>query len=77
MPLYGAPLAFLQELFVDEPTRGSGVGRDLMNAFDTWAHDHGAAVEALATSRPPAKAFYERLGFTTRPTTYYYRRLTA
>jgi GNAT superfamily N-acetyltransferase len=75
MPLYGARLAFLQELYVDEAARGGGVGRSLMAAFDTWARERGAAVEALGTSRPPAMAFYERLGFVTRPTTYYWRRV--
>ena len=76
MPIYGARLAFLQELFVDEAARGGGVGRALIEAFDTWAREHGAAVEALGTSRPPAMAFYERLGFVTRPTMYYWRRVT-
>jgi GNAT superfamily N-acetyltransferase len=76
MPLYGARLAFVQELFVDEAARGAGAGRALMEAFDTWAREHGAAVEALGTSRPQAMAFYERLGFVTRPTMYYWRRVT-
>jgi GNAT superfamily N-acetyltransferase len=76
MPLYGARLAFLQELFVDEAARSGGVGRGLMEAFDSWAREHGAAVEALGTSRPHAMRFYERLGFVTRPTTYYWRRVT-
>jgi GNAT superfamily N-acetyltransferase len=76
MPLYGARLAFLQELFVEETARGGGAGRALMAAFDEWARSRGAAVEALGTSRPRAMAFYERLGFVTRPTTYYWRRVT-
>jgi GNAT superfamily N-acetyltransferase len=76
MPLYGARLAFLQELYVDETARGAGIGRALMDAFDAWARERGAAVEALGTSRPPAMAFYERLGFVTRPTMYYWRRVT-
>ena len=75
MPLYGARLAFLQELFVEQGARGSGAGRALMEAFDEWARSRGAAVEALGTSRPLAMAFYERLGFVTRPTTYYWRRI--
>jgi GNAT superfamily N-acetyltransferase len=75
MPMYGARLAFLQELFVDEAVRGGGVGRALIEAFDRWAREHGAVVEALGTSRPPAMAFYERLGFVTRPTMYYWRRV--
>jgi GNAT superfamily N-acetyltransferase len=75
MRLYGARLAFLQELYVDETARGAGVGRALIDAFDAWARAHGAAVEALGTSRPAAIAFYERLGFITRPTTYYWRRV--
>jgi GNAT superfamily N-acetyltransferase len=74
MPMYGGALAFLQELYVEETRRGGGVGRALMDAFDAWAREQGAAVEALGTSRPPAMAFYERLGFITRPTTYYWRR---
>ena len=73
MPLYGARLAFLQELYVDEAARGTGIGRSLI---DAWARERGAAVEALGTSRPPAMAFYERLGFVTRPTMYYWRKVT-
>jgi GNAT superfamily N-acetyltransferase len=76
MPMYGGRLAFLQELYVDEAVRGSGAGRALVDAFDAWARERGAAVEALGTSRPPAMAFYERLGFVTRPTTYYWRHVT-
>jgi len=76
MPLYGARLAFLQELYVDEAVRGTGIGRALINTFDAWARERGAAAEALGTSRPPAMAFYERLGFVTRPTMYYWRRVT-
>jgi GNAT superfamily N-acetyltransferase len=76
MPMYGARLAFLQELFVDGAARGGGVGRALIEAFDRWARENGAAVEALGTSRPTAMKFYERLGFLTRPTTYYWRRVT-
>ena len=75
MPTYAGRLAFLQELYVDESARGTGVGRALMAAFDAWARERGAAVEALGTSRAGAMAFYERLGFVTRPTTYYWRRL--
>ena len=75
MPLYGARLAFLQELYVDEAARGTGIGRALIDAFDAWARERGAVVEALGTSRPPAMAFYERLGFVTRPTTYFWRRV--
>jgi GNAT superfamily N-acetyltransferase len=74
MPMYGGALAFLQELYVQDGRRGGGIGRALMDAFDAWAREHGAAVEALGTSRAPAMAFYERLGFVTRPTTYYWRR---
>jgi len=76
MPLYGARLAFLQELYVDEAARGTGIGRALIEAFDAWARERGAATEALGTSRPSAMAFYERLGFVTRPTMYYWRKVT-
>ena len=44
-----------------------------MAAFDEWARNRGAKVEALGTSRPAAMAFYQRLGFVTRPTMYYWR----
>jgi GNAT superfamily N-acetyltransferase len=77
MPMYGGGLAFLQELYVVEAARGLGVGRALMEAFDDWARRNGAAVEALGTSRPGAMAFYERLGLVTRPTMYYWRRVSS
>jgi GNAT superfamily N-acetyltransferase len=75
MPIYGGGLAFLQELYVEAAARRSGAGRALIDAFDGWARERGAVVEALGTSRPAAMAFYERLGFVTRPTMYYWRRL--
>lgn len=71
MPVYGGGLAFLQELYVDVAHRRSGAGRRLVDAFTAWSGGCGAVRVALATSR--AGAFYEALGFTTRPALYYAR----
>jgi GNAT superfamily N-acetyltransferase len=71
MPLYGGATAFLQELYVDADHRGSGVGRALVEAFLDWGGARGAVRAVVATSR--AGAFYESLGFATRPTAFYQR----
>src|SRR5688500_753383 len=35
----GGPTAWVDELLVIEPLRGTGIGRQLMDAFEQWAKD--------------------------------------
>lgn len=76
MPLYGAPMTLLQELYVAESSRRRGVAGDLIEAFTAWTAGHGATVAAVATSREGARRLYEAKGFITRPTSCYWKMLT-
>ena len=54
-------VAWVEEVMVAEPVRGTGVGRQLMAAAEAWAHRRGARYLALATRR--AAPFYRALGY--------------
>jgi GNAT superfamily N-acetyltransferase len=54
-------VAWVEEVMVAEPARGTGVGRQLMAAAEAWARDRGARYVALATRR--AAPFYRALGY--------------
>jgi GNAT superfamily N-acetyltransferase len=60
----GGPTAWVDELLVIEARRGTGIGRQLMDAFERWAKDRQSVIVALATHG--AAAFYERRGYTSR-----------
>jgi len=64
------PVAWVEELMVAQPVRGSGVGRSLMAAAEHWAHSVPCAYLALASRR--AGPFYEALGYD--PSATYYRK---
>lgn len=55
------PVAWVEELMVDEDHRGCGVGRKLMRYAEVWAQEAGAVYIALATRR--AVGFYTRLDY--------------
>lgn len=55
------PVGWVEELFVVPAHRGSGVGRELMSAFEQWASAQGCALVALATRR--AAPFYLAVGY--------------
>jgi len=55
------PVAWVEEVMVAEPARGTGVGRQLMAAAEAWARRCGARYVALATRR--AAPFYQALGY--------------
>jgi GNAT superfamily N-acetyltransferase len=55
-----APVAWVEEIMVAAPARGTGAGRHLMAAAESWARSNGAAYLALATRR--AAPFYRALG---------------
>lgn len=55
-------IGWIEELLVDETVRGAGLGRRLMEAFETWAVDeHAAGYLAVATRR--AGDFYRSVGY--------------
>jgi len=61
-----AGVAHLGELIVAERERNSGVGAQLLAAFETWAQAQGAHKCTLNTDRDrPAVRFYERHGWHT------------
>ncbi|MDA1002850.1 MAG: GNAT family N-acetyltransferase [Chloroflexi bacterium] len=59
----GRPGLYLEDLYVDEPARGAGVGRALMAALARLARDRGCArLELSVLDWNPAREFYHRLG---------------
>jgi GNAT superfamily N-acetyltransferase len=69
----GGVAAWVDELLVLEPFRGTGVGRQLMDAFEKWANDRQSVLVSLATRG--AAAFYEHRGYTSK--TGYYKKYLA
>jgi GNAT superfamily N-acetyltransferase len=61
----GAPGVYVQDLYVSESLRGSGLGAKLMNAVFEHARDWGVRYCKLSVhaGNDAAMAFYERLGF--------------
>ena len=59
------PVARLALLVVDEAHRGRGIGRSLVEAFETWAAGQGAVHASLtsASRRAEAHAFYRACGW--------------
>jgi GNAT superfamily N-acetyltransferase len=54
-------VAWVEEITVSEPLRRQGIGRLLMQEFETWAVARGCKLVGLATRR--AAAFYRALGY--------------
>ncbi|MDO8631754.1 MAG: GNAT family N-acetyltransferase [Phycisphaerales bacterium] len=69
----GGQTAWVDELLVIEPLRGTGIGRELMDAFEQWAKDRHSVLVSLATRG--AAAFYEHRGYTSKAG-YYKKYLT-
>jgi ribosomal protein S18 acetylase RimI-like enzyme len=65
----GADDCWLEDLYVDESARGTGLGRALVNAAFDRARQRGCRRIELDVneSNTAALAFYEQLGFTTEP----------
>ncbi len=55
------PIAWVEELVVDERERGRGTGRSLMSAAEEWGRRRGARYVCLATRR--AADFYLAIGY--------------
>jgi GNAT superfamily N-acetyltransferase len=60
----GGVTAWVDELLVLEPFRGTGVGRQLMDACEEWANERKSVLVSLATRG--AAAFYEHRGYTSK-----------
>jgi len=70
----GRPGIYIEDLFVIEEERASGVGRALMVAVTRLARDRGAARLDLAVlDWNPARGFYEGLGMSHQQTWLPYR----
>jgi GNAT superfamily N-acetyltransferase len=65
------PVAWVEEIAVQERLRRQHLGSLLMAEFENWARDVGAQVVALATTR--AGSFYEAIGYAPRAT--YFRKI--
>lgn len=59
-------------LVVDERARGKGVGRQLMDAAESWVRSKGLSVVRLSsqTKRVDAHRFYEGLGYEIKKTSH-------
>ncbi|HLL24573.1 MAG TPA: GNAT family N-acetyltransferase, partial [Kofleriaceae bacterium] len=59
----------LKRMYVDDARRGSGLGRTLLLALETWARELGyrAMVLETGTRQHAAVALYERAGYTRIP----------
>ncbi|MBP2705763.1 GNAT family N-acetyltransferase [Microbispora sp. RL4-1S] len=65
------PVAWVEEAMIERAYRRHGIGRRLLEDFETWARSRGAGYVALATRR--AAEFYGALGYEVSAT--YYRKL--
>ena len=63
--LHEAPFGLLEDVYVDESQRGSGVGSALVKEVVAAAQQAGCykLIATSRTSRPKVHELYERLGF--------------
>jgi GNAT superfamily N-acetyltransferase len=63
--LHDAPFGLLEDVFVDESQRGSGLGTTLVKEVISTAQEAGCykLIATSRTSRPKVHELYERLGF--------------
>lgn len=66
-------IGWVEELFVDPDTRGSGLGRRLMAAFEAWAQQ-SAQVQYIGLATRRAGDFYRAIGYQESAT--YFKRVT-
>ena len=64
--------AVVQALVVDDSVRSRGVGEALMREAEAWASGRGLGATSLYTNitRERARAFYERIGYRLKATSY-------
>jgi GNAT superfamily N-acetyltransferase len=62
---FGKPGVYVQDLYVADHLRGTGLGRDLLWTVRDWAREWGSGYVKLAVygKNPSAIAFYQHLGF--------------
>jgi GNAT superfamily N-acetyltransferase len=65
------PVAWVEEAMIESGYRRHGIGRRLLEEFETWARSRDAGYVALATRR--AAEFYGALGYEVSAT--YYRKM--
>ena len=70
----GGATGWVDEVLVTESLRGEGIGRQLMDAFETWSSEKKCVLVSLATRG--AAPFYEHLGYATKAA-YYKKYLSA
>lgn len=60
------PIGRMTAVVVDEPARGRGIGRALIEAAEKYFVEHGCAMVEVTSNkkRLDAHRFYERLGYT-------------
>lgn len=61
----GAPSAWIEDVFVTAPHRGTGLGTRLLDAATAWARSRGATRVQLLVDihNTPALKFYEKTGW--------------
>jgi GNAT superfamily N-acetyltransferase len=60
----GKPGLYIEDIFVDESMRGTGIGRKLIAAVAKIAQSRGCArIDLAVLNWNPARGFYNRLGF--------------
>ncbi len=60
----GKPGLYIEDIFVEESARGSGIGRMLIAAVAKIARSRGCArIDLAVLDWNPARGFYNRLGF--------------
>lgn len=64
-------VAWIEEMYVSDTARRSGVGSALEREFEAWAKGRGAKLVALATRR--AASFYSAIGY--EESAAYFRRM--
>lgn len=60
------PVSQISAMVVDEEYRGTGIGKRLLRAAESWCKEHESSQVYLSTGdhNKSAKTFYEHLGYT-------------
>lgn len=61
-------VSWVEEIFLLEGLRRQGIGKELMDRFETWCVERGSKLIALATRR--ASSFYGAIGYEKSATFY-------
>ena len=75
-PLEYGPRAEILGLVVDETARGTGVGRNLVEAVERWAQGRGLDMVTVRSNvvRESSHPFYEHLGYKRVKTSHVYEK---